>query len=73
MLTAVTSESTAQAPPDAPPSADLLRYLGEFEDAEGEFVDPMALEERRELTPGDATTPPPPEDDDRDESAPRSA
>lgn len=73
MLTAVASESTAEAPPDAPPSADLLLYLGEFEDAAGEFVDPMALEERREPTPDDATTLPPPEDEERNEPAPRSA
>jgi hypothetical protein len=68
MLTAVASEAPAQAPP----SADLLLYLGEFEDAAGEFVDPMALEESRELAPVNAPTSPQPEDDDRDESAPRS-
>jgi hypothetical protein len=69
MLTAVASE----APAEVPPSADLLLYLGEFEDAAGEFVDPMALEESRELAPADTPTSPQPKDDDRDESAPRAA
>ncbi len=29
---------------EAPPSAELLLYFGEFEDASGDFVDPLALE-----------------------------
>jgi hypothetical protein len=36
--------SADQATP-VEPSADLLLYLGEFEDAGGEFVDPMTLED----------------------------
>jgi hypothetical protein len=68
MLSAVASE----APAEVPPSADLLLYLGEFEDAAGEFVDPMALDESRELAPDDSPTPPQPKDDDRNEPAPRS-
>lgn len=31
------------APPQAP-SVELLMYLGEFEDASGDFVDPMTIE-----------------------------
>lgn len=74
MLTAVASESTPESAPEAPPSADLLLYLGEFEDAGGEFVDPMSLEQSDELAPGDApSTVPATEDDERNESAPRSA
>jgi hypothetical protein len=29
---------------EAPPSAELLMYFAEFEDVEGDFVDPLALE-----------------------------
>lgn len=42
MLAASNSEPATPAEP--PPSAELLLYLGEFEDAQGDFVDPMALE-----------------------------
>ncbi|MCB1601200.1 MAG: hypothetical protein R3F18_07885 [Lysobacterales bacterium] len=42
------------------PSADLLLYLAEFEDAAGDFVDPMTLEE--------ATAPAPQLESDADNS-----
>ncbi|MGE4070896.1 MAG: hypothetical protein AB7E72_06935 [Lysobacterales bacterium] len=40
----IAGTAAEQAAP-AEPSADLLLYLGEFEDARGEFVDPMTLED----------------------------
>jgi hypothetical protein len=40
MLGALGAQIEAAEPP---PSAELLLYLGEFEDASGEFADPMAL------------------------------
>lgn len=46
-------------PPEPPPSADLLMYLGEFEDAQGDFVDPLALEGMHDATAVEA-----PEDED---------
>lgn len=42
MLAASSGEPDQPAEP--PPSAELLLYLGEFEDAQGVFLDPMALE-----------------------------
>lgn len=42
MLAASSGEPATPAEP--PPSAELLLYLGEFEDNEGDFVDPMALD-----------------------------
>jgi hypothetical protein len=42
----MTLAGTAADQPATPePSADLLLYLGEFEDAGGDFVDPMSLED----------------------------
>ena len=74
MLTAVSSDAGPAAPTEAPPSPELLLYLGEFEDASGEFVDPMSLEEQTELPATDAPpATPPPQDEDRDEPAPNSA
>ncbi len=37
--------------PEAAPSAEMLLYFAEFEDSEGDFVDPLALEsaEAKEL------------------------
>ena len=49
MLAASTGDPPLGAEP--PPSAELLLYLGEFEDAEGDFVDPMALEALPEQPP----------------------
>ncbi len=43
MMTLAGTAAEQAAP--AEPSADLLLYLGEFEDAAGEFVDPLSLEE----------------------------
>lgn len=37
------SVASAEPPAVEAPSVDLLLYLGEFEDASGDFVDPMAL------------------------------
>lgn len=74
MLTAVASDAPPEAGPEAAPSADLLLYLGEFEDAGGEFVDPMSLEEGHEPAAGeDPSTVPATEDDEHNEAAPRSA
>lgn len=74
MLTAVGSHSSTPEPAEAPPSADLLLYLGEFEDASGDFVDPMTLEQTSPLPAADAApATPPTTDEDRDESAPSSA
>lgn len=62
------------ATPEPPPSADLLLYLGEFEDAGGEFVDPMALDElKTEAAIDDQTVAPQIEEAEDDEAAPRSA
>lgn len=74
MLGALGAGTSAPAEPE--PSAELLLYLGEFEDAGGEFVDPMALDEATPLPAGKAAPPPAPrnnDDEDDDESAPRSA
>lgn len=72
MLTATATAATPEPAPDAPPSAELLLYLGEFEDASGEFVDPLALEEGRAPAADAAPTiEPASEDEDRDEAAPR--
>lgn len=72
MLTATATAATPEPAPDEAPSAELLLYLSEFEDASGEFVDPLSLEEGREPAAEDAlSTEPAPEDEDRDEAAPR--
>jgi hypothetical protein len=39
---------------DPAPAPELLMYLGEFEDADGEFVDPMALESANPAASSDA-------------------
>ncbi len=71
MLSALGAEIAATEPP---PSAELLLYLGEFEDASGDFVDPMALDEvKAEPAVDDPSVTPPIEDEDEDETAPRSA
>jgi hypothetical protein len=68
MVTAAASEPAPSATAETPPSADLLLYLGEFEDAAGDFVDPMALPETEELALDDvASDAAPTEDDDRDD------
>lgn len=74
MLTAAASATTPDAAAEDPPSADLLLYLGEFEDANGEFVDPMSLEQDSVPPAADDanSTATAPEDEDGDESAPRS-
>jgi hypothetical protein len=53
------SLSVASAePPDAEaPSVDLLLYLGEFEDTNGDFVDPIALSEAAPPQSGDEDDP----------------
>lgn len=53
MLAASSGEPATPAEP--PPSAELLMYLGEFEDDEGDFVDPMALDALPDQ-PGDAAS-----------------
>ena len=71
MLSAVAAQPDA---PDQPPSAELLLYLGEFEDASGEFVDPMALDEAKtEPAIDDPSDAPRIEEEDDDEPAPHSA
>ena len=69
MLSAV-----AVQPDAAPPSAELLLYLGEFEDAGGDFVDPMAIDASAALPTADqAPAESPVEDEKDDEPAPHSA
>lgn len=46
------SVASAEPPEVEAPSVDLLLYLGEFEDAGGDFVDPMALSEAAPPQPG---------------------
>ena len=71
MLSALGAEVAATEPP---PSAELLLYLGEFEDASGEFVDPMALDEAKtEAAIDDSSDAPRIEEEDDDEPAPHSA
>lgn len=53
------------AAPEAAPSPELLMYLGEFEDADGEFVDPMALE-----SPEAGAAAPQPDKDESDDEDP---
>lgn len=72
MLTAAAIEPAA--PVEPPPSAELLLYLGEFEDAGGEFVDPMALDhEDAAALPEAATTTTPSDDEKSDEATPHAA
>ena len=72
MLTAAAAEPVP--PVEAPPSAELLLYLGEFEDGGGEFVDPMALEhEDAAALPDAATTTSPSNDETTDEATPHAA
>lgn len=61
--------ATEPAPPsaDAAPDAELLMYLGEFQDAQGEFVDPLALE----AAEADEAAPTAAKEDDEHEHAPR--
>lgn len=47
MLAAAAGDEPVPAEPA--PSAELLLYLGEFEDAGGEFVDPLAIEQMQEI------------------------
>ncbi|HWS27104.1 MAG TPA: hypothetical protein VN259_11110 [Xanthomonadales bacterium] len=71
MLGALGAQIEAAEPP---PSAELLLYLGEFEDASGEFVDPMALDETKTQPAIDAPADAPRiEEEDDDEPAPHSA
>ena len=71
MLSALGAPVAAAEPP---PSAELLLYLGEFEDASGEFVDPMALDEAKtEPAIDDPSDAPRIEKEDDDEPAPHSA
>lgn len=63
-------ESDSVAPPAEPlPSAEMLLYFAEFEDNEGDFVDPLALEsaEAGQLEPKEADH----KDAAVDEQAPR--
>ena len=72
MLSAASVDVSVPAEP--PPSAELLLYLGEFEDAGGEFVDPMALDEMKaDPAVDDPSVAPRIEEDDDDEPAPHSA
>ena len=41
-MLSLAAPNTVEPPPT--PSVELLMYLGEFEDASGDFVDPMAVE-----------------------------
>lgn len=74
MLSAVAAQSDAA---EQPPSAELLLYLGEFEDANGDFVDPMAIDaaapEPTADPPSDTPRQVEDEDEDDDEPAPHSA
>lgn len=45
MLVAGVGDAAPAAEADPLPSAELLLYLSEFEDTNGDFVDPMALQE----------------------------
>lgn len=54
MLVAGSSADSPQPAEEAAPSVELLMYLGEFEDAGGEFVDPLALEEGSPPLPAQA-------------------
>lgn len=53
---------------EAAPSPELLMYLGEFEDADGEFVDPMALD--KPAATADAPVKDKDETDDEDPARP---
>ena len=76
MLGALGAET---ATPEPPPSAELLLYLGEFEDANGDFVDPMAIDAAATKPTADPPSATPrdvedkDEDEDDDEPAPHSA
>lgn len=76
MLSAVVAQPDA---PEQPPSAELLLYLGEFEDANGDFVDPMAIDAAATEPTADPPSAMPrdvedeDEDEDDDEPAPHSA
>jgi hypothetical protein len=60
-------DSPPAIPADPAPSVELLLYLGEFEDAGGEFVDPMSIDEPTPITPPDSSTHTPAvEDESRD-------
>lgn len=76
MLSAVAAQSEVA---EQPPSAELLLYLGEFEDANGDFVDPMAIDAAATKPTADPPSATPrdvedkDEDEDDDEPAPHSA
>ena len=56
---------------DAPPSAQMLLYFAEFEDTEGDFVDPLALESAEAQQLGQKQQPSKDKDQAVDEQAPR--
>lgn len=76
MLSAVAAQPEVA---EQPPSAELLLYLGEFEDANGDFVDPMAIDAAATKPTADPPSATPrdvedkDEDEDDDEPAPHSA